>query len=494
MIKRCLFIILIFLLASLVLAEEKEIILGGDAGWNAFSVSKNIALSDSGRFGKQAIQIDTNSEKNTYETDLLLDFEQNGAFVDMSGNYTTTASYLSSTSHSIMGKKAAIGMGNSGGIQLEGKQSSIFGKQGLTGSFTISFWLNPSLVENGETIFLWDSSRNVNNVPIYQLISVMFFQNRLEWNFTNIFSHFTEFKDITIRSTNLVIPDTWAYHSISYNESTGLIEYRIDGKLESLTYATKSGWAERNVYSAILGTVSEVNICSNYTGRIDDFSITKSFSLGNFENNRYNPTGGYFETQPLGPFPLGSYVTGIETITQTPPQTDVQFFVRAGDNFYEWNDNYPEWIPISDLTDTNAIQGKFFQLAAFLYTDGNGAYTPTVTEIRLSYNEAEPPLPPTKIFAKAENGYVDLSWLPAAGKAPDGYIVYYGNTPNEYLGEGALQGDSPIDVGQTDSFRISGLQNGKAYYFAVSAYSYTPTKTEGPLSNEIYARPLKGGL
>ncbi len=491
MLKKSLFIILIFLLTSLVLAEEKELILGGDSGWNTFSTSNNISFTDSGRYGKQALQISTASESLTGSTDLLLHFEQDNAMYDATGNYSIISTDLSRTSQTIMGNYAGIAKGSLQGLELEGNTNSIFGKEGLTGSFTISFWLNPSLAENGETIFVWDSSRNVNNVPVFQLISVMFFQNRLEWNFTNIFSNYTDFKDIILKSANLVIPDTWSHHALSYNDNTGLIEYRVDGRLEDLTYATETGRASREVYSAILGTTAPITLCSNYTGRIDDFAIKKTFEESGIEKNMYAADGAYFETQPIGPFPYGSSVLNIEAISDIPTQTDIQYFVRAGDNFYEWTNNFPAWTAVSPNQNINNVQGRYFQVAANLFTDGNGEFTPTLTEIRLQYDEAEPPLPPFKVFAESGDGYVDLSWIPAAGMNPDGYIVYYGNAPGEYLGEGSIQGDSPIDVGQNDSFRISGLKNGKAYYFSISSYNYMPGKTEGVLSTEVYARPLK---
>ncbi len=494
MTKKCLFtIILIFLTTSLVLSEEKELIIGGENGWNNFSVARDVSISNSGRFGKQAVEIASNTAKLNTSTDLLLDFENIENTTDSTGKYSVASTNLSATTQSIMGKYSALGKGNTGGIELTGNANSIFGKEGLVGSFTISFWLNPSLAENGETVFLWDSSRNVNNNPVYQLISIMFFQNRLEWNFTNIFSDYHEFKDITLKSRSLVIPDVWAHHSLSYDDATGIVEYRINGRIEALTYATSSGYSERELYSVILGTPANIAICSNYTGRIDDFIIKEEFSSGNFENYQYNPNGGYFETQPLGPFPYGSTIQEITTLSDIPTETDIQFFVRAGDNFYEWTDEYPTWVPISTLKDNQNVQGRFFQVAASLHTDGKGIKTPSITEIRLKYNEAEAPLAPYKVFADAGNGYIDLSWIPAAGIEPDGYIVYYGESPGEYLGENSMQGDSPIDVGQTDSFRISGLKNGKAYYFAVTAYSYTPKKVEGIFSHEVYARPLQGG-
>ncbi len=492
MTKKCPIILLLLLFVSMLHADEKEIILGGDAGWQNFSVSNNITFTNTGRYGKKAIQVATASQKLNNTIDLLLDFEQNIHFTDLADNYTITKSNLSATSNSIMGNYAALGKGSSGGIQLSGKEGTIFGTEGVMGSFTISFWLNPSLSENGETIFMWDSSRNIKNNPVYQSISAMFFSNKLEWSFINVFADFQTFKDITLKSTSLIIPNTWALHTISFDSKSGIIEYRIDGKIEDIQYATQSGRSSVNIYSPVLGNPAEIVLCSDFTGRIDDFYISKDFYQANFKQNVYNTDGGRFETNPLGPYPAGSSITEIQVLSEVPPQTDIQYYVRASDNYFQWTDTSPEWIPVIANEKITDVSGMWFQIAANLYTDGSGTKTPVLTEIIVQYTEEDPPRPPVKVFAEAGNGYVDLSWLASAGVSPDGYMIYYGDASGEYLGEIAVQGRSPVDVGQTLSYRISGLQNGKIYYFAIAAYTYNPSKTQGTLSQEVYARPLQG--
>ncbi len=492
MTKKCLFILLLLLIVNVIHSDEKEILLGGDAGWDNFSSSQNISFTESGRYGKRAIQVSTASQSIHASMDLLLDFEQNIQFADITENYSVSQSSISATSNSIMGNFAALGKGASNGIRLSGNKGSLFGTEGVMGSFTISFWLNPSLVENGETIFKWGSSRNVQNNPKYQAISAMFFSNKLEWTFTNIFANFQDFKDITLKSASLIIPNTWALHTISFDSNSGIIEYRINGKIEDIQYATNSGKSDPNVYSAILGKPADIILCSDYTGRIDDFYISREFFQPSFRQTIYNTDGGHFETQPLGPYPAGSTITGMSAISEVPPQTDIQYFVRASDNYFEWTDTSPEWVPVNENESIQNVRGQWFQVAATLYTDGAGQKTPILTEIKLQYDESEPPQAPVKVFADAGNGFVDISWLASAGTSPDGYMIYYGESPGEYLGQIAIQGSSPIDVGQTLSYRISGLQNGKIYYFSIVAYTYAPRKSLGPFSQEVYARPLRG--
>ncbi len=490
--KKNLFTILFLLLFSAIFSSSIQVLLGNEE-WNNYSELHNISITDNGKFGKPALELSSASEPVNSSTDILLDFEHENA-IDVSGNYSVISNNLTQTTETIMGKHAALGKGNTGGIILKGDESSIFGSPGSIGSFTISFWLNPSLSAHGENIFMWDSSRTINEIPLYQYISAIFYKNRLEWDFTNVFSGLYSTKDIKLVSSNVVVPDIWAHHSLSFNEKTGLLEYRINGKIEAITYVTKTDYKTTDIFVPILGKPAEIKICSNYTGRIDDFSIKTEFTEPDFNKNLYSLEGGYFLSKPLGPFPEKTTLNSITSIVETPAQTDVQFFVRSGNNIFEWTETYPEWIPIRNNEEITNAEGMWHQIMISLYPDGVGNKTPTVTEVCIEFSKEDPPMAPVKIFADAGDGYVDLSWLPSAGTAPDGYLVYYGEKPGEYLGDNSKEGPSPIDVGNTQNYRINGLKNGKAYYFAISAYSDTTTRIQGVLSEESYARPLRGKI
>lgn len=65
-----------------------------------------------------------------------------------------------------------------------------------------------------------------------------------------------------------------------------------------------------------------------------------------------------------------------------------------------------------------------------------------------------------------------------------GYKVYYGFVSGPaYNGTGALEGNSPIDVGNVTTFTLHGLLKGVTYFFAVTAYN--TSKLESGFSNEV---------
>ena len=472
-------------------AEERIITLGGKSGWADVAATDGITTGV-GKYGYDCMQLDTNSRSIAEDTDLLLDFEDSIPF-DGAGNYNIVSNNIIYSDNAKMGKGAGLVRGT-GGLRLDGKEDAIFGKSGFAGSFLIEFWLNPSIAENGETVLSWRSSRTVRNSPLYQMINASFYKNHLEWMFTNVFNGYSENNGvITIASYSTIIPDVWTHHAISFDQDTGLLEYRINGRIEALKYITSTGTERGSVYEPILGVSADLDICPSYTGLIDDFRIQRNCYTETSKDMRYDTfhrNGGRFETKPIM-VSQEAQLTKIDAVLNEPAQTSVMMYVRCGDNYFSWNDNYPEWIPVTNHEKIKNQKGLYFQVAADLYPDGSGSISPAVMQIDLHFKEEEAPLPPFRVIADAGDGEVTLTWSYSLDNSTGGYYIYYGDRPGEYLGLEAVEGESPLDVGNINKITLKGLKNGKIYYFAVAAYSKVNNKIMGVLSKEVYARPLK---
>lgn len=492
--KKSAFIVaVLFCLLNTAFAEEKNMVIGGKNGWPVLSRMDGISRGK-GKYGYEALMLATNSNGVDEHTDLLLSFES-GTSDDRCGNYSISEDRsIMTESKARIGKKSAITRGT-GGIRLRGNRNSIFGKEGPCGSFSIDFWLNPSIAENGEVVFSWRSSRTVANYPLYQMITGIFSGNHLEWSFINVFNGYVDNDgEITLSSYRTIVPNQWMHHEISFDENTGLLEYRIDGLLESLVYVTtNSHETGGSIYIPILGVPAEIEIAPKYTGLIDDFRIQREARPETKETkgmDTFNIEGGRFETQPIL-LSTGAELTGIDALVNMPSQTDIQFYVRSGDNFYDWTDEYPEWIPVKNHRKLENVQGLYFQVAADLLPDGNGKKTPSVTELKIKYKEVPSPLPPFELSAYAGDGEVTLSWPYSVDETVGGYYIFYGDRPGEYLGREAVEGTSPVDAGSVTSVTLTGLKNGKIYYFSVASYSRFDSRIMGELSKETYARPKR---
>jgi hypothetical protein len=515
-----LFAIFLIVLPSGVAADETVITLGGSAGWPALSSSTGLAHGK-GRLGQDALVLSSVLPSDRADsrvasalppamqtafapsgqfaanpagkTDLFLSFDDE-PFADAAGNYDVVSSTFirAGKDKARRGSGAALCDSEGKGLVLRGKNGALFSTPGETTSFSIEFWLYPAVIENGSTLFLWRSARAGRPESLYQFIRASLFRNHLEWTFSNIWTT-TAGKpiDVTIAGKKNLVPRVWTHHVLSYDADSGIITYWLDGSTEDIRYVTSTGSESGDVYPALFGPPADVEIAPEFSGLIDEFRIVRAASGFDSLDSRYEALerypagGGRFESMPIDSGGLESTLNSISAVVSEPSSTGTAFFVRAGDNFYQWTDEYPAWIPVEPGKKIKGVVGRYFQVAGELYPDGTGSATPTVTSVSLHYEKDTLPWPPSKVFATAGSGEVTLRWVASIDFDAAGYLVYYGDHPGEYFGAGV-----PIDAGKSLSYTVSGLKNGKVYYFCVAAYDASGPRFPGTLSGEVYARPL----
>lgn len=469
---------------------------GGKSGWNEISV-KNGITTGKGRFGYESLELKTNYATAGEFTDCLLDFE-NGEIIDRSGKYEIKENGTYSSKKSIMGKGSVLSR-NRKGITLLGNTSSLFGGKGPAGSFSIDFWICPSVVENGEVLLNWRSSKNNDGQILYQVVSISFYKNKTAILFSNIFEGYTKNKgDVTLFSERSIIPEKWSHHLISFEEDSGILEYRIDGQLEDIKFITDTEHEGGTVYNAVMGVGADLHLVPRYTGLLDDFCIIRTYGDLKQEEkisnskialpDRYSTSGGRFESNPILT-KQGTLIKSVSAVVSEPSQTEVKLYVRAGDSYFNWTEDFPEWKCVKNGEEIENLRGLYFQIAADLLPDGSGQQTPSVSQINVEYEVLPEPFPPYRISSEKGDGEVTLKWTSSVDDSAGGYYIYYGNRPGEYLGRIALQGKSPIDVGNVTEVTLTGLKNGTIYYFAVATYSKYDKRVSGPLSKEVFARP-----
>ncbi len=485
-----------------VTAESGVYTLGNKSGWNGLSKEYHITQAD-GKEGCAAWAIAERELEVTATTDILLDFDS-GRLVDDAGNYNVAAvsgDHMLIVEQSHSHGKAALFRGE-GGLVLKGTNRALFGKQGLAGSFTIGFWLNPAVVDSGEQIFAWRSSRNLANYSLYQMINADFESNHMTWLFTNVFDTYSdENHTVQLEGKSVLVPEEWSFHQLVYDADSGLLEYSVNGRLEDMCYVTDTGRESGTMYPARLGVVADVTLCSRYAGYLDDFCILRE-AVNTAERqadlfDRYYADGGIFVTRQFEVSENGIKINSITVTANLPEQTDTSYYIRWSNQPYGWTETEPEWHQFTSGQNIASLQSgynSYFQIKGCLFTDGTGSYSPVVSGFDINYENRERPFAPYNIRAVSGNGSVTLSWKdsPTGASSSEkigGYLVYYGERPGEYLGTCALEGVSPVDCGNLSTVTITGLQNGKMYYFAVCAYSGEKPVVYGPLSSEVYARP-----
>lgn len=83
-------------------------------------------------------------------------------------------------------------------------------------------------------------------------------------------------------------------------------------------------------------------------------------------------------------------------------------------------------------------------------------------------------------------GDVSLAWDANTESDLAGYKIYYkiGSSGEPYDGIGAMEGNSPVDVGNVTTFTLNGLTEGSVYYLVATAYN--TENLESSYSNEVF--------
>ena len=441
--------------------------LGGKHGWGMLQYTENIQMCP-GKYGNPGISLNSSAPKITQETDLYLNFDS-PSIIEETSSYTVASSMMrfAGAEQAKLGAGAAVCSPHvkTAGLILKPRAGSFFAGEGSAGSFTIEFWIAPSVTESGSVILQWYSAYFEKERLTDQHIIAQIIQNKLQWDFFNIWQDkYNNGISIQLKGRTNLIPSQWSHHLITYDEEIGLLEYRMNGHTENIVYVTENGRESDAVLLSKLGHTADLSIGVHYSGMLDEMKITKRFiEQPTFVEqtalfDRYHLNGGRFESLIIDSGGSMSQAKKMTVSVDTPAQTDAVFFIRSGENRYAWTASEPAWKTVRSGQAITGIQGRFFQVAGNLYPDAEGQKTPVVHFINLEYEKDSEPLPPARLFAAPKDG--------------------------EYFSKG-----SPLNVGKVLSYRIPNLDNGKIYFFAVAAYDDEEGTRVGAFSQEVWARP-----
>jgi len=237
--------------------------------------------------------------------DISISFdESNPSFYnDRIGNYKVSASpEIETVDHrySRTGAGAALFNGTGSVIVEPQSRSALFTQGNRIRDFTIEFWLYPLNMENGEQIFSWVGTRQLNGNYVIQRIRCVFNKNRLQWSFENFFTSAdgASFVNTELSGNTPVIPKAWSHHLIRFDATTGMIEYLSNETIEAIVYSTVSGREKGSVYTPIAGNNGVIRLGERFMGIIDEFKVhsvcagtlsrTKIYSLRRQGGNKSN--------------------------------------------------------------------------------------------------------------------------------------------------------------------------------------------------------------
>jgi hypothetical protein len=291
-----------------------------------------------------------------------------------------------------------------------------------------------------------------------------------------------------------------------------MIEYVVDGRAQAIEYAALPGREGGEVYTPITGKGGNFSLGSRFAGLLDEFRIYGA--CADQPSLQKYPRSGRMETRPIDLGEGNSEIINVQarggrTVAAARGSAEfqengrfrfsddsaLQSFVRTSENPYSW-DNSPWRAFTPGAAFSDPVRGRYVQLAVNFYPSAGGLNSPYLEDIRITYMPGEPPMPPSSFTAIASDGGVQLRWKSSPSMDTEGYLVYYGTVKDNFFGEDAALGASPIDAGKQNSLFINGLKNGVLYYFRVAAYNRRNSGSlhVGDFSREVSARPLEGLL
>jgi len=491
-----LYIIISFIfLAGSLFALNSDLSIGGSAGWEKIETWNNVKLFE-GKRNFSSLGLKSAGYRPDELTDLLINFDDS-VTVDSSGNYIVKSQIESSDIENSMGSGAGVFRGLKESIILQPGPNAVFSGNKVLDNFSIEFWLKPSRFNGNAVLFSYQGTlRDSRGNLIPQELICSMGNRKISWKFNNIF--FTEKKDTNIKLQGLasIIPDTWHHHLVRFDGSTGIIEYLVDGQLEAIQYASKTGKEDGTIFYPLISALgnNHISIGENFVGYMDELRISKSF-IKNPVLNRYQGVSGYAVTEIIDLGRSNSILKKITVEHEIPANSAIFFHYIISDNLNTMYDgeNWIGFSPSEMLYIEN--KGRYLRVKMDIQTDGEEIKTPSVSKINIIYEKNLQPLAPLYLHKKGKDSSVTLTWPQMSESDIKGYLIYYGTEKEIYFGTDALAGASPLTIQGRDitNVTIHGLKNGQLYHFAIAAYDTAGTTYPGILSSEITCRPFPSG-
>jgi hypothetical protein len=484
----------LLLMAPCLPGLERTMELGKGSRWKDMRDFDGVSRAP-GRWGFQDLVLSAAEYADDGATEMLFHFNAPGEG-DATGAYRSTGGGPRiSDAQSAMGAGSAVFEGAGTAQALRIPPNGMFAAGAAWGDFSVEFWLSPSTLSDGETVLSWEGPAQKGQGLAVQGLRCLISDRRLVWDFRDLFTRADGSRtSVSLTGVRQLLPRRWHQHLLRFDSSIGLLEYLIDGVPDAMTHVTDTGREGGSVALPHIGKghPGELVIGTRFTGFLDELRVSRRF----IEAPTVQRFPGRTGTAVSGIVDLGftrTRIARIESVIDTPADTGVAFSYKVSD---EWTnprsiDGGP-WVPFVPSTDfKDTVHGRYLQVRVELFPDGTRTRTPRVSSLSIVYEPNLPPAPPAGFTATPGNGKVTLQWRKVNDLNLKGYRIFYGDAPHTYLGTGAAEGDSPLDAGAATRIVITGLENGKLYYFAVAAYDDSDPPQLSAFSAEVSARPSR---
>ncbi len=493
-------------------ALDEEIVIGRENGWGrvrydhtmqehrGFQGYSDILLSDAAYEPDDATDLLLHFDSPSPEPSLLVSSADTTGRIrwENPARYSLNPANIEAENRlRVFGSGAALFSGKESRLNLSAGPGSLFFPGTDWRDFTFEFWLYPAETESVQQLLFWEGVTlpgEWGTTSRTQNIRCTMGSNRLIWQFTNLFRPPMQQEfSLELKGQRELLPRQWHHHMVRFSAETGLLEYLIDGIMEDFAYANSENRETGVVFTPLTGSASrrDLSIGTGLEGVMDELRISSVFR-SNIPPAPYQDRQG---TAIIGPLDLehaASRLVSVKSSFSTPGDSDIFFYYALNQTPFAMAIDDAGWIPFTPGgIFSPETRGRYLHLMAALYPDGMEQYSPVLSDISVVYTPDLPPSPPGKVTALPQDGGVHLSWESVPDPDVQGYKIYYGTSPGRYFGNDAAEGSSPVDAGNTTEMTLTGLTNGRLYYFTVVAYDNSPRPFQTLFSMEVSARPRR---
>ena len=433
------------------------------------------------------------------DVDLLIRFDADGEAPE--GNYRLIDGTVVTSADD---KKAGAASGrfyvDQSALSLQPLTKAVFASENEPGSFTIRFFIKPTVVENNEILIYWSNTIQNGGRFDYQSVICGIEDRRLVWNFERLFKNAAP--QIEVKGKSKIKAGEWSFHSLSYNRDLNFLEYSMNGRAERIVYLSPEGSESGIDTPPIIGSrpYSVLTVCRRFSGKMDELMILNQATDSPAVPQLLKDEGRIlFRCIDTGY--SNSLIENIVTDFRTDGNSAVNGYFRISESRLDsirWNEakidgsdgyfNGNGWIPFRSDDFPQNVRGRYLQVAVQLLPDTVEGISPQFKSADVVYEPNLPPLPPIALTATAGNGAVTLDWIPAVDIRTRGYRISYGTAPGRYTDFTDIE-NPPFTPNRHQQFTVTGLRNDVLYYFSVQAFDGAPVRQYGEFSEEISARP-----
>ena len=433
------------------------------------------------------------------DVDLLIRFDADGEAPE--GNYRLIDGTVVTSADD---KKAGAASGrfyvDQSVLSLQPLTKAVFASENEPGSFTIRFFIKPTVVENNEILIYWSNTIQNGGRFDYQSVICGIEDRRLVWNFERLFKNAAP--QIEVKGKSKIKAGEWSFHSLSYNRDLNFLEYSMNGRAERIVYLSPEGSESGIDTPPVTGSRphSVLTVCRRFSGKMDELMILNQATDSPAVPQLLKDEGRIlFRCIDTGY--SNSLIENIVTDFRTDGNSAVNGYFRISESRLDsirWNEakidgsdgyfNGNGWIPFRSDDFPQNVRGRYLQVAVQLLPDTVEGISPQFKSADVVYEPNLPPLPPIALTATAGNGAVTLDWIPAVDIRTRGYRISYGTAPGRYTDFTDIE-NPPFTPNRHQQFTVTGLRNDVLYYFSVQAFDGAPVRQYGEFSEEISARP-----